>query len=118
MKEALLKFKELEINKSQLKKEIGEDLYNIDCPNPVLVNIQDLSKVIQSYIDENISLQQLVDWVNVVWFTELFELLEKESDSIMSVLEVLETLDEDNTSVSTQDFSEMLKALSNNCIYR
>lgn len=118
MKNSLLKFKELEINKSQLKKEIGEDLYNIDCPNPVLVNIQDLSKVIRSYIDENISLQQLVDWVNVVWFTELFELLEKESDSIMSVLEVLETLDEDNTSVSTQDFSEMLKALSNNRIYR
>ncbi len=118
MKETLLKFKELEINKAQLKKEIGEDLYNIDCPNPVLVNIQDLSKVIQSYVDENISLQQLVDWVNVVWFTELFELLEKESDSIMSVLEVLENLDEDNTSVSTQDFSEMLKALSNNCIYR
>lgn len=118
MKNSLLKFKELKINKSQLKKEIGEDLYNIDCQNPVLVNTQDLSKVIQSYIEENISLQQLVDWVNVVWFTELFELLEKESDSIMSVLEVLETLDEDNTSVSTQDFSEMLKALSNNCIYR
>lgn len=115
---SLLKFKELEINKSELKKEIGEDLYNIDCPNPILVNTQDLSKVIQSYIDEKITLQQLVDWVNVVWFTELFEILEKESDSIMSVLEVLETLDEDNTSVSTQDFSEMLKALSNNCIYR
>ncbi len=118
MKEILLKFKNLEIDKTLLKKEIGDDLYNVDCPKPLVITKEDLCKVIQCYTNNDISLQQLVDWVNVVWFTELFELLEKESDSIMSVLEVLETLDEDNTSISTQDFSEMLKALSNNCIYR
>ncbi|MBQ7045431.1 MAG: hypothetical protein IJN65_02945 [Clostridia bacterium] len=117
MKDILLKFKELKINKSQLKKEIGEDLYNVDCPSPILVNIQDLSKVIRSYIDKKISLQQLVDWVNIVWFTELFELPEKESDSIISVLEVLETLDEDEVTICAEDFSKMLISLSNNNIY-
>ena len=117
MKETLLKFKKLEIDKATLKKEIGDDLYNVDCSKPIIVNKEDVSKVIQKYLEKKISLEKLVDWVNVIWFTDLFELLETESDSIMSVLEVLETLDEDEAIVSAEEFSKMLVALSNNCIY-
>ncbi len=117
MKETLLKFKNLEIDKAQLKKEIGDDLYNVDCSRPLIIDKEDVSKVIQHYLNNDILLEKLVDWVNVVWFTDLFELAESESDSIMSVLEVLETLDEDEATVSSQDFSKMLVALSNNSIY-
>ncbi len=117
MKETLLKFKNLEINKTQLKQGIGDDLYNVDCSQPIIVNKEDVSKVIQKHLEKKISLEKLVDWVNVIWFTDLFELLETESDSIMSVLEVLETLDEDEATVSVEEFSKMLVALSNNCIY-
>ncbi len=117
MKETLLKFKNLEIDKTQLKQGIGDDLYNVDCSKPIIVNKEDVSKVIQKYLENKISLEQLVDWVNVIWFTDLFELLETESDSIMSVLEVLETLDEDEATVLVEEFSKMLVALSNNCIY-
>ena len=117
MKETLLKFKKLEIDKATLKKEIGDDLYNVDCPKPIIVNRADVSMVIQNYLKNVIPLEQLVDWVNVVWFTDLFELLESESDSIMSVLEILETLDEDDSTISAEDFSEMLFSLSNNSVY-
>ena len=118
MKETLLKFKKLEIDKATLKKEIGDDLYNVDCPKPIIVNRADVSVVIQNYLKNDIPLEQLVDWVNVVWFTDLFELLESESDSIMSVLEILETLDEEDATVSTKEFLEMLAALSDNKIYK
>ncbi len=117
MKETLLKFKKLEIDKAMLKKEIGDDLYNVDYSKPITVNRADVSMVIQKYLKNDIPLEQLVDWVNVVWFTDLFELLESESDSIMSVLEVLETLDEDDANISEEDFSEMLNSLSNNIVY-
>lgn len=118
MTETLLKFKKLEIDKATLKKEIGDDLYNVDYSKPITVNRADVSMVIQKYLKNDIPLEQLVDWVNVVWFTDLFELLESENDSIMSVLEVLETLDEENATVSTEEFSEMLAALSDNSIYK
>ena len=117
MKQALIKFKELKISKSQLKEETGEDLFNVDCPNPVVVNSRDLIKIIQHYIEKNISISQLIDWVNVVWFTELYELSAKESDSMVSVLDVLETLDEDDVTVSEEDFLKMIDALLNNITY-
>ena len=117
MTETLLKFKKLEIDKATLRKEIGDDLYNVDYSKPITVNRADVSMVIQKYLKNDIPLEQLVDWVNVIWFTDLFELLETESDSIMSVLEVLKTLDEDEATVSVEEFSKMLVALSNNCIY-
>lgn len=117
MANVLIKFKNLEIDKAQLKNEIGEDLYNADCSQPVVLNKEDLIKVIQSYINDSISLQQLVDWVNVVWFTDLYEILEDECDSIMSVLEVLETLDESETLITLEEFSKMIKVLSNKGIY-
>lgn len=117
MTETLLRFKTLEIDKTLLKKEIGDDLYNVDCPKPLVITKEDLCKVIQCYTNNDIPLEQLVNWVNVVWFTDLFELLESENDSIMSVLEVLETLDEDDANISAEDFSEMLNSLSNNSVY-
>lgn len=42
----------------------------------------------------------LVEWVNVVWFTELFVFDDEDADSIVSVPEVLETMDEDGVVVS------------------
>lgn len=117
MKELLIKFKNLEIDKSQLKTKLGEDLYNVNCTKPVIINRHDLIKVIQAYIDKKISLDRLIEWVNIIWFTDLYEILEKEIDSIMSVLEILETLDEDGVSISLEDFSKMINTLFINDIY-
>ncbi len=117
MKELLIKFKNLEIDKSQLKTGLGEDLYNVNCTKPETINRHDLIKVIQAYIDKKISLDRLIEWVNIIWFTDLYEILEKDIDSIMSVLEILETLDEDGVSISLEDFSKMIESLSNNNIY-
>ena len=59
MKETLLKFKNLEIDKTQLKQGIGDDLYNVDCSKPIIVNKEDVSKVIQKYLEKKISLEKL-----------------------------------------------------------
>ena len=40
----------------------------------------------------------LVEWVNVVWFTELY-VFDEDADSIVSVFEVLETMDEEGVVV-------------------
>lgn len=82
-----------------------------------MINRHDLIKAIQVYVDKRITLDRLIEWVNIIWFTDLYEILENEIDSIMSVLEILETLDEDVASISLEDFSKMIESLSNNNIY-
>jgi hypothetical protein len=64
-----------------------------------------------------ISLQELIDWVNVVWFTDLFEYNTSEEESISSVMSSLETLDEDDVQFANKEFEDMIKCLHKNEIY-
>ena len=42
MKEDLINFLNLNINKKQLQEKLGEDLYNVDIESPVEVTTKDL----------------------------------------------------------------------------
>ena len=53
----------------------------------------------------------------MVWFTELYVFDDEDADSIVSVLEVLETMDEDNVIISENELSEMITALTSNTEY-
>ena len=64
-----------------------------------------------------ISKDALVEWVNVVWFTELYVFDDEDADSIVSVLEVLETMDEDGVVVSENELSEMIASLNSSTEY-
>jgi len=117
MQQTLVSFKELLIDKKTLQEKLGEDLYNIDCKAPEVVNTADVIATIESYFNHKISKEQLVEWVNVVWFTELFEICETEADSIISVLQVLETLDEEDADISEKELYSMISSLKNNAEY-
>ena len=66
-------FLKIKIDLNQLKKELGDDLYNVNITTPRKVYAEDLIFLITQYITHKITLQEIVDWVNVVWFTDLFE---------------------------------------------
>ena len=53
----------------------------------------------------------------MVWFTELFVFDDEDADSIVSVLEVIETMDEDGVVVSENELSEMIASLNSNTEY-
>ena len=72
---------------------------------------------IQLLLNDTIDKDTLVEWVNVVWFTELYMFDDKDADSIVSVLEVLETMDEDGVIVSEDEFLKMITALTSNTEY-
>lgn len=72
---------------------------------------------IQLFLNDTIDKDTLVKWVNVVWFTELYMFDDKDADSIVSVLEVLETMDEDGVIVSKDEFLKMITALTSNTEY-
>ena len=74
----------------------------------------DVVNAIQLLQNGTISKDTLLEWVNIVWFTELFVFDDEDADSIVSVLEVLETMDEDDVIISENELSEMITALNSN----
>ena len=74
----------------------------------------DVVNAIQLYKNGAISKDALVEWVNVVWFTELYVFDDEDADSIVSVLDVLETMDEDDVIISENELSEMITVLTSN----
>ena len=77
----------------------------------------DVVNAIQLLQNGTISKDALVEWVNVVWFTELYVFDDEDADSIVSVLEVLETMDEDDVIIPENELSEMVTALNSNTEY-
>lgn len=118
MRQFLIDFKDMKINKATLQSKLGEDLYNVENHVPVVVCTGDVVNAIYSFLDAKISVEQLVEWVNVIWFTGLYEYPDEETDSIISVLEVLETLDENNVTVSTEEYEAMIEALNANEVFK
>ena len=110
-------YRELKISKSELQQAIGEDLHNVECKKAYCIKRSDVVNAIQLLQNGTISKDTLLEWVNIVWFTELFVFDDEDADSIVSVLEVLETMDEDGVVISENELSEMITALSSNTEY-
>lgn len=110
-------FLKSKINLNQLKEKLGSDLYNVTINTPQKVYASDLILLINQYVSGEIALQEVVDWVNVVWFTDLFEYNALEEESIASVISLLETLDEDGVQFSNKELMNMIECLSNNRVY-
>ena len=110
-------YRELKISKSEWQQAIGEDLHNVECKKAYSIKRSDVVNAIQLLQNGTISKDTLLEWVNIVWFTELFVFDDEDADSIVSVLEVLETMDEDGVVISENELSEMITALSSNTEY-
>ena len=112
----LLDFLDFKKTKTDLVQFYGEDLLNASGPT-LQVSAKDVISAIDKYLCGDISKKQLVDWVNVLWFTDLFEYSDCEADSIASVMTVLESLDEADVSLSEHDYLNMKECLYHNQEY-
>ncbi|MBO4693130.1 MAG: hypothetical protein J5659_01890 [Clostridia bacterium] len=114
MEKLLDQFRKMEISKADLQTFFGNDLHNADCSKPQKIGRADVANAIRAILDGSKAMLDVVEWVNVVWFTDLFVFPDDEADSIVSVLEVLETMDEEDVVVTTDELSNMLSALNAN----
>ena len=117
MYNTLRDFLESKISLHQLKATCGENLYRVEIGSPLIVSSKDVILLIKKYLAKQKSLQDVVDWVNVVWFTDLFEYNPIEEDTISSVMPYLESLDEDDVNFSDKDLLKMIHCLSQNIEY-
>lgn len=113
MKTILNKYKRFDVSLQKLKSVLGEDLYNVANVTPEKVCAADVVYAIQQYLSKAVSLPELVQWVNVVWFTELYEYVSKEENAIASVMALLETLDE-GVEFSDEEYAVMIECLESN----
>ncbi len=113
----LNEYRQMCITKVQLREQLGGDLHRVAVDRPVCIKASDVRAGIGHVLSGEKTLEELVDWVNVVWFTELFDFPDAETDSIVSVLEVLETLDEAGVHSSDEELKAMQLALDANKVY-
>ena len=113
MKTALKKYKRFAISLQQLKSVLGEDFYNVADVTPEKVSAADVVYAMKQYLAKAVSLSELVAWVNVIWFTELYEYNSKEENAIASVMALLETLDE-GVAFTPEKYAEMIECLEAN----
>lgn len=99
---------------NELKKAFGNNLYSASIEFPEIIYAKDVIFIIEQYMSGKMTLQQITDWVNVVWFTELFDYNDQEEEAISSVISVLETLDEKGVHFSNDEFEKMIQCLSKN----
>lgn len=67
----------------------GKNNYNNDL-EPIIVNKEHLIKLLES----DLSNIEILEWVNFIWFSDFYDYNDNESDSIASVVDYLEELDE------------------------
>ncbi|HWP79911.1 MAG TPA: hypothetical protein VN446_04655 [Candidatus Acidoferrum sp.] len=110
----LAMFKSFQISQKELSEKLGGNLHAINLKSPVTVFNTDVINVLDAVRSCKITLNELLDWVNVIWFTELFEYDDEYSDSIASVLDKLEDLDEEDRKLSESGIEKCIDALSKN----
>jgi hypothetical protein len=114
MNTPLQAFKSFNISKDELCHAIGDDLYNAKVSVTEVVEIADVTQAVQKYMNSEITLPALLDWTNILMFTDLFDFADGCDGSIASVLSFLETLDEDGVTATDDDFKRMIQSLENN----
>jgi len=107
-------FKNLQISKKELSNKLGGNLHTVKLETPATVFNTDVINALKAIRNGRISLNQLLDWVNTVWFTDLFEYDDEYADSIASVLDKLEDLDEDDRKLTESDIDMYIDALLKN----
>ncbi len=117
MNSILNEYREMRITKADLCEHLGDDLHNVEIAHAICVKAADVRNSIEKVLLGEKTLEELVDWVNVVWFTDLFHFPDTETDLIVSVLEVLETLDEEDAHISNEELKNMQLALDENKEY-
>ncbi len=110
----LMNFRDLQISKKELSDKLGGNLLAVKIDNPIVIYTSDVINLLNTYKSRQITIERLIDWVNTIWFTELFTYDDTHCDSIASVLNRLEDLDEDDRELTESDINNYINALKNN----
>ena len=114
--EQLEKFRDLKIRRSELSEGGKIDLFNVtpEQNKPVPISPEHVIILLNKLKSQEISKARLLEWVNTVMFTDLFDYAEEYQDSIASVIGELEEIDEEGKDLTPEKLDLLLAAMQNN----
>ncbi|MPM67928.1 hypothetical protein SDC9_114853 [bioreactor metagenome] len=114
--EQLKKFRDLKIRRSDLSEGGKIELFNVapEQNKPVPIFPEHVITLLNRFKTQEISKARLLEWVNTVMFTDLFDYAEEYQNSIASVFSELEEIDEEGKDLTPEKFDLLLTALQNN----
>lgn len=107
-KKILEDFRDLKISKNQFK------LLMEKVPGHLEIERKDLAFVLRQYVENKIDQSRLLDWVNIVWFTDLFEYRDVDAECLTNIMHALEELDERDSPLSQAEALYYINALEQN----
>ena len=111
---ALKDFRSLKITATQLRNKFGGNLFDVDVDRPVIIDNTNLIFCLDAVKNGRLLVPDLVDWVNIIWFTDLFNYSDKYADSIASVMTELEELDEKEFDLPVEQIDRYISVLEKN----
>jgi hypothetical protein len=110
----LEEFRDLKIDKDKLTQLLPLELKEIILDKPIEICSNHIILLLENFEKGNISKHVLLDWVNIVWFSGLFEYCDENCDSIASVMNELEEIDEEGKELTNEKIKKYIHALKNN----
>ncbi|MCM1461409.1 MAG: hypothetical protein NC084_01705 [Bacteroides sp.] len=98
---------------AKLKTLIPPDFFN-SCMKTCTVYKEDVEKLLISYRKKIITKDEVIDWVNTIRFSELFDIDDLYCDSIAGVMDELEEADERDNVLTQYNIDRYLNALEKN----
>jgi hypothetical protein len=110
-KNILEQFRDLKITKNELYSFIQKEFKT---NQPVEVCSVHLVTLLLGYQKGSINEQNILDWVNTIWFSDWFMYCEEQCDSIASVMNQLEEIDEEGKKLTKEKVANYINALGQN----
>lgn len=86
-------FRDIKLSKEELLEKLNVKSLN-DVKQVVIIASVDVIKLLESFKAGDISETELLEWVNTIWFSDTYDYVDEEMDSIASVMNKLEEIDE------------------------
>ncbi len=86
-------FRDLKMNKEELLKKLNVKSLN-DVKQIAMIASVDVIKLLENFKAGKIDEIGLLEWVNTIWFSDTYDYVDEEMNSIASVMNKLEEIDE------------------------
>lgn len=116
-REVLQRFLAGDVGREEAQASLDEDLMNLDIEVPIDVSRDDIAFMLTKLRDGRVVVSHVLDWVLVLRQTTLYDWSEEDMDSICSVLDALEALENPSVRLHPGDINEMITCLESNEVW-
>lgn len=104
-------FRDLKIRRDELIIQGSSNI--LKGAETILICNQHLIKLLEAYRAGDIDINRILEWVNTIWFSDVFDYCDEHSDCLASIMNKLEELDE-GYQLNEKEVEKLLGALIGN----